>query len=309
VTQDPERRSRPETAAIRTRHLPVPGARLYVREVGAGPPLVVLHGGPEFSHDYFVPELDALAAYARLVYYDQRGRGQSGDGVRGDDVSIDSEMQDLERLRQWLGSPTIALLGHSWGGLLAMEYAVRYPDRVTHIVLMNSVPASHRHFLLMREARNRLLGEQIEVLSSLRDTPAHRSGDVETERQFLRLLFQRACHDPAIAEQVVPRFLIGMTPARIVRSRGIGQRLAEQTWLRDDYDLLPALSRARAAALVIHGERDFIPEDGVLQVTRSIPGGRFALLPGCGHFAFFERPVEVDRLIRDFLRTPPGGVP
>jgi proline iminopeptidase len=123
-------------------HVPVDGARLYYRTVGQGPPIVVLHGGPDFDHYYLLPELDRLAETFQLVYYDQRGRGRSAEGVAPDDVGIESEVADLDGVRRHFGFYTIAVLGHSWGGLLAMEYASRHPGRVSHLILMNSAPAS-----------------------------------------------------------------------------------------------------------------------------------------------------------------------
>jgi len=103
-------------------------ARLQIREIGAGPSIVVLHGGPDFGYDYLLPELDRLAERFRLVDYDQRGRGRSADGVRPEDVTIESEIDDLDLLRRHLALESMAVLGHSWGGLMAMEYASRYPN-------------------------------------------------------------------------------------------------------------------------------------------------------------------------------------
>src|SRR5512139_2088608 len=125
--------------------------RLYAREVGEGRPLIVVHGGPDFDHHYLRPELDALADSVRLVYYDQRGRGRSAPFVRPADVGIDSEIEDLDQLRASLGLDSVALLGHSWGGLVAMEYAVRHPDRLSHLVLMDTAPACHADWLMFRE--------------------------------------------------------------------------------------------------------------------------------------------------------------
>jgi proline iminopeptidase len=64
---------------------------VYVRQIGAGHPIVVLHGGPDFDHSYLVAELDELAESSWLVYYDQRGRGRSAAGVRPEDVTIDTD--------------------------------------------------------------------------------------------------------------------------------------------------------------------------------------------------------------------------
>src|SRR5690349_11290357 len=103
-------------------HHIVSGAQLFFREIGAGSPFVVLHGGPDFNHHYLLPEMDRLAGTFRLIYYDQRGRGRSSGDVVPEDVTIESEVDDLDRLRVKLGLDTMALLGHSWGCIVAMEY-------------------------------------------------------------------------------------------------------------------------------------------------------------------------------------------
>ena len=127
--------------AASAHYLPVGGAHLYVREIGVGPPVVVLHGGPDFDHCYLLPELDELAAACRLIYYDQRGRGRSAPAVQLADVSIESEVADLDRLRQHLGLTTVTLLGHSWGGVVAMEYAIAHPEVVSQLLLLGNVVA------------------------------------------------------------------------------------------------------------------------------------------------------------------------
>jgi proline iminopeptidase len=130
-------------SAPREGYAPVEGAAHYFRDVGHGLPIIVLHGGPSFDHTYFLPDLDRLATGFRLIYYDQRGRGKSAQNVQPADVSIQSEIADLETLRASVGLERIALLGHSWGGLLAMEYTLRHPEHVSHLILMNTAPASY----------------------------------------------------------------------------------------------------------------------------------------------------------------------
>ena len=117
---------------------------MYVRDVGTGPPIIVVHGGPDFDHQYLLPEMDTLADAFHLVYYDQRGRGRSFAGQRPEDVNITSEIEDLDSVRERFGFDQVAVLGHSWGGLLAATYAIRRPDRVSHLILMNSRAALAR---------------------------------------------------------------------------------------------------------------------------------------------------------------------
>src|SRR5207253_7963045 len=108
-------------------YFPVPGAQPYFCEVGNGRPLVIVHGGPDFNHNYLLPRLDRLSSAFRLIYYDQRGRGKSSRDVSPETVNIESEVDDLDSLRKYFGLDAIAILGHSWGGLLAMEYATCPP--------------------------------------------------------------------------------------------------------------------------------------------------------------------------------------
>ncbi|MGZ6072062.1 MAG: alpha/beta fold hydrolase, partial [Myxococcaceae bacterium] len=112
---------------VREMRIPVERTSLYAREVGRGRPLVVLHGGPDFDHRYLLPEMDRLSDAFRLIYYDQRGRGDSAKQVQPDDVTLLSDVEDLERVRQFFHLESMVLLGHSWGAVLALEYALRHP--------------------------------------------------------------------------------------------------------------------------------------------------------------------------------------
>jgi proline iminopeptidase len=134
-------------------YIPVGNARLYYREIGQGEPVVVLHGGPDFDHTYLLPDLDRLSDSYRLIYYDQRGRGKSADNVQPEDVTIQSDIEDIESLRGYFHLESVALLGHSFGGVLAMEYAICHPDRVSHLILMNTAPASRADSMLFRQER------------------------------------------------------------------------------------------------------------------------------------------------------------
>ena len=95
--------------------LPVGDASLYVRDVGRGLPLIVLHGGPDFDQAYLRPELDELADAYRLIYYDQRGRGKSAEDVRPENVTLASHLSDLDAVRRHFRLDAPVLLGHSWG--------------------------------------------------------------------------------------------------------------------------------------------------------------------------------------------------
>ena len=118
----------------------VRGVTLFERRAGEGPPTIVLHGGPGAHHDYLLPGFDLLAEGRTLVYYDQRGGGQSPVG-RDVPVGWREHVADLDALRELWGLERLTILGYSWGGLLAMLYAVTHPDRIERLALVSPAPA------------------------------------------------------------------------------------------------------------------------------------------------------------------------
>jgi proline iminopeptidase len=282
----------------------VPGARLYHRSVGSGAPLVVLHGGPDFNHHYLLPELDDLASTLRLIYYDQRGRGKSSEGVAPEDVSIESEVDDLDQLRRHFGLETLSLLGHSWGCILAMEYAIRHPDRASHLVLMNPAPASHDDLLGFRERRKATEGEALARMRTIARTPAYLEGDIATEAEYYRLHYRRAVRKTEWIDPIVARLRTHFTPGGILKARAIEKRLYEQTWDQPDYDPPGRLGRFAGKTLVLHGEDDFIPPASASRIAAASVAGRLVVLEECGHFAYLERPDRVRTEIESFLSEP-----
>ena len=278
--------------------------RLYVRDVGQGLPIVVVHGGPDFDHEYLLPEMDRLADSFHLVYYDQRGRGRSFSGQPPDNVTMATEVDDLDRVREWFGFDSMAVLGHSWGGLLAMEYAIRHPERVSHLILMNSAPASRADAIALRgELTRRKSPAQIERMNELSSDLRFRAGDVDTDAQYYRIHFGTTLRNPEHLDALVRRLRSAFTEDGIAAAREIENRLYEDTWQRDDYDLIPALRQLDIPTLLIGGADDFVPCDVVDHIANAIPGSRLVRLADCGHFAYLEQPDEVRSTIAEFMAS------
>jgi proline iminopeptidase len=290
-----------DPSTIREDYLPVPGARLYVREIGEGPPLLILHGGPDFNHNYLLPEMDRLSSAFRLIYYDQRGRGKSSGTAVPEDVDIDSETEDLDRIRQHFGVGAISILGHSWGGLLAMEYATRYPDRIARLVLMNTAPASYADRVRFQEHRLRNEADNLTTMRAIAKTRQYAEGDIGTEVRYYRAHYGTTIRLPEHLASLVARLRSHFTPETTLTARAIEERLYAQTWRSPDYDLIPKLRQLKAPTLVIHSERDFVPLECATNIAQAVPGARLVVLKECGHFAYMERPGEVLRALTDFF--------
>ncbi len=280
-------------------------ARLYVRDVGLGAPIVVVHGGPDFDHEYLLPEMDRLAESFHLVYYDQRGRGRSFFGEQTDDITMATEVDDLDRVRQWFGLESIAVLGHSWGGLLAMEYAIRYPQRVSHLILMNSAPASRTDALALRdELARRRTAAQTERMNELRSDAGFQAGDIDAEAEYYRIHYSTTLRSTDHLDAVVGRLRTAFTAEGIVAARAIEDRLYDDTWAGDEYDLIPALHRLDIPTLLIHGDDDFVPVEAVRRIADAVPRSRLIVLPHCGHFAYLEQPDRTCSTIVAFMTSP-----
>ncbi|PWT78122.1 MAG: alpha/beta hydrolase [Bacteroidetes bacterium] len=115
----------------------VNGAKIWVVTVGSGDPLFIIPGGPGGSH-FGYRRFDSLAATSMLVYYDGFGRGKSDTAKDVKEYSLDRDVEDLEGLRIAMNLDEINVLGHSYGGLVAQGYAVRYPQHVKHLILANT---------------------------------------------------------------------------------------------------------------------------------------------------------------------------
>ena len=117
----------------------VRGVEIFVRRIGQGRPVVVLHGGPGADHEYLRPGFDALAQGRELIYYDQRGGGRSP-VARDVPVGWTEQVADLEALRELWALDRMTIAGYSWGGLLALLYALEQPDRVERLALVSPAP-------------------------------------------------------------------------------------------------------------------------------------------------------------------------
>jgi proline iminopeptidase len=287
------------------RRIPVDSTSLYSRAIGHDQPVIVLHGGPDFDHGYLLPDLDRLKDAFRLVYYDQRGRGRSADNVRPEDVTLASDLDDIDRVRRAFGLDAPALLGHSWGTVLALEYALRYPTHVSHLILMNPAPASARDVSVTRKAQLERLGPEMQRQRDVVSSPAYQAGDPEAVTARYRIHFKPALARPADYERLMAVMHAGFVSQGkdgIVKARAVEDQLMRDTWQVATYDLLPKLRDLRIPTLVIAGEHDFIPVEVAERIARAIPNAQLVKLRDCGHFAYLECPNEVRAALDDFFR-------
>lgn len=261
----------------------------------AADPLLVLHGGPGANHDYMLPQMLDLADEHQLVFYDQRGGGRS----RTDDrrpVSWRTHVEDLDRLIEELDATPLAIVGYSWGGLLAMLYAIeaaagrtRYqPER---LVLIDPAPVSRRFRaqfeaeFARRQTDPKILAMRDQLLSSglrERDPAAYR-------QRVFELSVAGYFADPTAARDLTPFRVTG--------------RVQESVWESlDDYDLTAPgqLDTVVLPTLIVHGRQDPIPLESSEAAARALRA-RLVVLEHSGHVPYVEQPETLFRAIRSFL--------
>ena len=283
--------------------IPVGNTTLYSRAIGQGRPVIVLHGGPDFDHGYLLPELDRLSDAFRLLYYDQRGRGRSAENVRPDDVTLASDLDDIDRVRSYYELDAIVLLGHSWGAVLALEYALRNPTRVSHLILMNPAPVSASDLAAVRKAYLERLGAAMDRQRTIVASAAYQSGEPEAVAARYRIHFQPSLKRPGDYERMMARMKAGFVSQGkdgIIKARAVEDRLMRDTWNVPGYDLLPKLGRLAIPTLVIAGDHDYMV-GAAERIARAIPSAESVTVKNCGHFVFLECAGEVRIALDNFV--------
>ena len=261
---------------------------LFVRSIGTGPDVVLLHGGPSASYISLLPALDRLAEGRRLRYYDQRGCG--GSRVKPDvPLKWQCHVDDLRELLNHWQIERATIVGHSWGALLGLLFAIQNPDRADRMVLLTpaSITADSRNQFLEQMARRTadlgILGQQRDLLRSdlrKRDPTA----------------FRRRAFELTLAPHLKnPKQTFGITPFHI------NHRVREAVWRSlGDYDFTDEISALSIPALVVHGRFDPIPLSSSQQIALAL-GARLEVFEDSGHMPFFEEYDRFAEVVGAFL--------
>lgn len=271
------------------------GVRLAYTQVGEGPPLLCLPGGPGRAAVY-LENLGGLDAERTLVRLDARGTGASE--VPGDPSSLrfDRLADDVEALREHLGLPRADVLAHSAGTLWAQVWAARHPDRIRSLVLVTPVAGlqggtrSDVSAIRAARAEEPWYPDAAAAAAALQNAPpAQRQALVRATRPFFYGRWDdRTQEHAASADRQSSR--------RAEAAFGAG---AEQV---DAAELRAGLGRVSAPVLVLGGERDGVTGvDAVHEVAADFPAARTVVLAGAGHFPWVDEPQAFRAAVSAFL--------
>jgi proline iminopeptidase len=273
------------------------GRTLAYRRLGSGPTLVCHPGGPGFSSLY-LGDLGGLDRQLELVLLEPRGTGGSDPAPDPSAYAIADYAADVEELREHLGLERLLLLGHSHGGVVAMEYAATHPDRVERLILASTLP---RHGPEQEAAMQ-------QAVEARQGEPWYDDA-VEALQTEAQGSFANGHELMDLCRRMMPLYYAdyGEREQRHVASLDGDSLCVDSTrlWekeLFERFDMRPLLPSLTMPTLVITGERDFITGPGCAgELAAGIPDAESVVLPGVGHMLFVEAPEQFREAVLSFL--------
>jgi proline iminopeptidase len=276
------------------------GAIIYYETIGNGRPLMVLHGGPGLSHTYFLPYLLPLAKHHRLIFLDERGSGRSQRLTDLSGYTLENMACDANAVRLALGVKTLDVMGHSFGGILAQEYAIKYPSAVRRLVLASTWSSASRinqDFSRIKNSIDPELRARIETMEQKNIIGSDGA----------QLPEYRKLADEAEA----PYNFVARPPAWDGRDEGLGWDVLITMWGgRSDFhidgnlaglDFVPQLRNLKIPTLIIFGDHDLLTAASAAESRAAIRGSKMITLTPSGHMTFVDQTTAFLSDVETFL--------
>lgn len=311
----PLTRSAPEQSADKDFWNVENDIKLFHFADGAGPNVLVIHGGPGMPFTEPIAGFKPLTNSYRFQYYDQRGAGKSTrpidkftssnyyENMQTLDrtLGMGAQVADIERIRQILGDDKIILVGHSFGGFLATLYATEFPEHVKALVLIS--PAE----MLIMPPESGGLYEQVKPVLP-ESMKAQYDAFLKRYLDFGNLFTHTEADLAAMNREFTPYYEAAVKakgysiPASNASTDNGGWMvMAMYLSMGTKHDYRSALKSVNAPVLVIHGQNDLQPEKASRMYADLFPNAQFQVIQNASHFAFSDQPEEFARIAGEFL--------
>ena len=286
------------------------GVLIYYKSIGRGSPLLILHGGPGASHDYFLPYLLPLARQNRLVFIDERGSGKSEKLEDATAYTVDNMVDDAEVVRQALQLGRIALLGHSCGGVLAQAYAFKYGQNLTHLILCSTFHSTSK----MNEVFRRILANMTPDLRQ-RIEKLEKAGLFGHGKEYEKNRYTSGYMVAAWAEGYFPYLYQNRPDPNYdpIASGNMAWDVYKEMWgVRGEYvidgnlrsveyaDRLPSI---KVPTLITVGDHDECAPSLSEEMNKAISSSKLVVLPRSGHMTFVDQPKLFNGAVNEFLHA------
>ena len=274
---------------------------------------IYLSGGPGLPpYDWMYWASEPLRSHVDVAYLEQRGCGRSARPGSGA-YSLDAYINDVELLREQMGAGKVVLIGHAWGGFCALEYAMRYPERIDALVLVSPIPS----FPQMVESALKELAGQVQEGSVVVDLPLdeylqsgiHSYHDLALLMDALEETGAYGSDLVAVRDTIQAAYAhymdISLLPEGIpLKNEEILPTLIARDHLLE-YDLMKDLQAGDYPILILHGERDRVISQPLLDSLGAIMGSQVVEIPNAGHYVYLDNPSTTVGEILSFLGATP----
>lgn len=262
-------------------------------------PLLCLHGGPGVPHDYLEP-LEAMATTGRrVIFYDQLGCGNSDHPHNPSLWTVDLFVEEVGVVRRALGLDRIHLLGQSWGGMLAMQYALTQPAGLVSLIVASS-PASMRLWVAEANRLRRELPSEVQQ-TLLKHEQAGTTDDPAYQEAMMVFYRRHVCRlDPW--PECVNRAFEKLQQNPEVYNTMNGPSEFHVIGVIKDWDIVDRLGEMRVPTLVTSGRYDEATPAIAETVHRGIKGSEWVIFEHSAHLAHVEEPERYVQILEQFLR-------
>ncbi|MGH8226018.1 MAG: proline iminopeptidase-family hydrolase [Gammaproteobacteria bacterium] len=280
------------------------GFNVWTRRVGDQPVhMLLLHGGPGFTHEYFEGFGERLPAAGIAVhYYDQLGSYHSD---QPDDPSlwtVERFREEVEEVRRALGLEQFYLLGQSWGGMLAIEYALAYQQHLKGLVISSMTASTAAYVRYVNELRNRLPREVLDVLKRYEDTGDYKAPAYE-KLLWDELYSHHLCRTKPWPAPIM-RGVAHMNKQVYNTMQGPNEFVVTGNF--KDWDRWNDLQRIGVPTLLSVGRHDTMSAADIEEMARRIPDSRVAIHENAGHMAMWDNPDSYFGAVIGFVKEIEG---
>jgi proline iminopeptidase len=257
---------------------------------GTATPVIVANGGPGLSHIYMLQNdvWTRLSHHRQIVFYDQRGTGKSKHVKPDASWGMDAQVADMEAVRTKFGFQKFALVGDSYGGLLAMAYAVAHPEHIEKLILSDSAAPAWKDIVRVLPD---VFPDVLDQIATREKNPTANATDQRIRDHFLMLFYSEANRDA---------YLAGVKDLESVPQVSAAVQKATKT-----LDLTPELSKFKFPTMVITGRFDMnVTPVTAWNIYKAIPGAKFVVFEKSGHLPSYEEPDKYVQVVEEFLSQP-----
>jgi proline iminopeptidase len=285
------------------------GALIYYMSVGHGAPLLVVHGGPGASHDYFLPYLLPLMRTNRLIFIDERGSGKSSKLEDPHQYTIANMVEDIENVRQALALGKISLLGHSYGGALAQAYALKYQQNLSHLILGSTFASTKELNAALAKMKSEMPAQARERVVALEAAGLYERGEAwehgRYPEEYAKLAWGVGYFPYLYQNHPDPNY------DPLASNTGTAWDVYREMWGSHgefvvdgnltEVEYLDRLPKIKVPTLIIVGDHDESDPKMSEQMHAKIAGSKLVILPKSGHMTFVDQPDRFVQTVRDFI--------